>query len=129
VDERRGLQRLDQVAAADDLEVLFGLLLERGDGRNDVTVEERRVVPLQRLQRARGHVLLRRIERAGYRIVLRLIRPVRFEDLVGLAAEHELAIPGVEAGRGNIDRLVEVWKRPAAESKAACGIFLRSAGR
>lgn len=45
--ERRGLQRLNQIAAANDLKILSRLNLERGYGRYDVTAEHRRIVPLQ----------------------------------------------------------------------------------
>src|SRR5258706_15521918 len=41
VNERCGLQRLNEIAAADDLKVVSGLPLERGDGRNDVTAKHR----------------------------------------------------------------------------------------
>ena len=47
VDQVVAHQRLGELAAADDLEVLSGLLLELGDRLGDVALEQTRVAPRQ----------------------------------------------------------------------------------
>src|SRR5204863_8439591 len=91
--------------------------------------DQRRVVPMELLQRARGHVLPGRVERLRNRVVGRLIWPVRLEDLVGPAAELELAVLAVEAVHGAAHLLVPVAERPATEGKTAARIFIGAARR
>lgn len=129
VDQRGGLQRPDQVPAADDLQVGAHLRLERGDCRGDIAMQQGRVVPAQSGQRARRNMLLRGIERRRNRVALRLIRPERREYLVSPAPEHQLAVPAVEPRSRDVHALVRVVEHPTAKGKTAGGIFFRSAGR
>jgi len=57
VDQCCGLQRLDQIAAADNLQVRARLLLEGDDCRNDIAMKQGRVVPVERRQGARRDIL------------------------------------------------------------------------
>jgi hypothetical protein len=78
-------QRLHELGAAYHVKVLAVLLLQRGHGLGDITTEDRRVLPLQRLgERPRRHVLRQRVQRLGDDLLLLGGgRPVSREDLVG----------------------------------------------
>jgi hypothetical protein len=56
VDEMMPEQRLDELSAAMDLELVTGFTLEIGNASHDVVGDQRRVVPLHALQRSRDNV-------------------------------------------------------------------------
>src|SRR6185369_396445 len=127
--QRCGLQRLNQIAAADDLQVGARLGLESGDCRDYIAVEQRRVVPVERRQCARSNMLFCRIECPRNRMVIGLVWPVRFEYLVGPATKYQLAILAVETCCRDVHAFVPIVEHPAAKGKTAGRVFFRSAGR
>jgi len=85
VDEVVADQGLDEIAAAENADVLVGLRLELGDSVRNVAVEQGRVLPRQRFgQCVGGDVLRDAAEYIGEGVVLRL-GPEVVEPLVGSA--------------------------------------------
>ena len=87
----RRMQRLDQLAAAQDQDVLARLLLEPGHGLGRVALEQRGVLHGSgSVERRRGDVLLRVVEHLGERVVGPL-GPDLEEVLVGPPPEQQRA--------------------------------------
>ena len=81
---------MKQIAAANHLQVGARLGLESDDCRDDIAVEQGRVVPVERRQRARGNMLLRSMDIDGSGVFI-----------------ANLASPGLVAETGNFRKTVE----------------------
>ena len=124
-------QRLDQLGAADHVHVIAVFLLQRAHRVGDVALEQRRVLPAERLaERRRRHVLRLRVQRlCDHLLLLRRVRPVGREDLVGAAPEQEAARLDDAPERPPPGGLVLLWrmfqppclKPPLVSSSAAPG--------
>ena len=89
-----------------------------------------RALPGQRAgERAAGDVLGDAVEQAGERDLLRSVRPVVGEDLVGPSAEEQ----GVHAPRlleqDLAGLLVQQWRLPSAVREAAVAVLVGPSGR
>src|SRR5215470_10349316 len=123
-------ERLRQLAAAVNLQLVPGLLLEPGDLGGQVAAEHRGVVPVGGGERGRRHVLRQRVELARDWVVgIGDLGPVAAEDLVRLAAEQERVGAAEPAGDGLAEILVAVRERPAPVFEPAVAVLVRPAGR
>ena len=128
VDEVAFPQRLDQLSAAQDPEVLARLLLEPGHGIRRIALQERRVHPRKRLLKRGGRdVLLAVVEHLGIGVVLS-VGPDGGEVLVGAPPEQQRPAPGHPLSHLAAHDLVVARRRPAAVLEAAAGVLV-GAGR
>jgi hypothetical protein len=115
IDEVVVHQRLGEGGAPPDQDVRAGSLLELGDARGDVVADDRRVVPVGRLE-GRGDDVLRKRVHPDREVAFDLLhrRPGSGEPLVGDPPEEE------SVARGELVALVlrqvvtEIRKRPVA---------------
>jgi hypothetical protein len=124
VDETQTQQRLHEVEAANEVDVVM-TLLEGGDAPGEVTGDRRRPVPRERLsQRSDGDVVGDAVDLTGERDVLGSFRPVVGEDLIGPSAEQQ----GVHAlcllEHGVAGLLVQQWCLPPAVREAAVAVLV-----
>jgi hypothetical protein len=119
-------QRLDEAGAAVHRELRAVVRLQRGDVLGDVALDERGVVPFDPVERGRGDVLAHGVQLVRDRALV--VRPMRGEDLVRAAPEHQLVRPR-PVRDGLPHDVVEIRDRPAAVREAAGGVLLRTAGR
>src|SRR5215471_2624924 len=118
VDEAVAQQRLDQVAAAMHLQLRAVALLERRDALGGVPLDQDRSAPLERGMTARRDVLGGLVQGLGAGL-LRGVRPVGGEDVVGLAPENEVERGAHRLAHDLAHLLVPVVHRPAAVPEAA----------
>jgi hypothetical protein len=135
VDELVSQQRLEQVAASPDLQLVTGFLLQRPHCRDDVAGHEAsgvRVLAAPRgigvAEGARHHVLGERVDRRGDGVGgVGLIGPVAAEDVERSATEQERAGVTVELGDELADGGVRERSLPAAVGEPVAGILVGTA--
>jgi hypothetical protein len=113
-------QQVGAVAALD--------LSHRGD---DVQTQGAAVLPRECRGMVGGDMLGDAVEQVGDPLVrrtLRHVRPVRGEDVVGAASEHQFERT-LERAAHHFFAFGGVGPDPAAVGEAAAGVFLRAAGR
>ena len=133
VDELVLQQRLEQLAASPDLQLVAGFVLQRPHRGDDVAGHEVRGVGVLAAPRGiglaerAGHdVLGQRVDRRGDGVGrFGLVGPVAAEDLERPATEQEGAGVAVELGDELADRRVVERRLPAAVGEGVAGILLR----
>src|SRR5829696_976174 len=126
IDEVVAQQRLDQVPAAMHLQLRTIFLLECRDALGRVSLYQHRLAPLQRGMTPRRNILGGVFQRPGPSL-LRGVRPVRCEDIVGLASENELERPAHRLAHDLTHLIVPVVHPPAAVREAAAIVLFGSA--
>src|SRR5829696_1332003 len=130
VDQVVAYQGLDEVAASEHHKVLLRTLPQLGHGLARVALEERGVLPGERLaQGPRRDVLLRSVEHVGERVRLWLVGPEVVEVLVRAPAEQERASGGDPPSRDVRHDLVAVADLPPAEAELAARVLVGPARR
>jgi hypothetical protein len=129
VDEAGAQQGLQEVETADDVDLVMARL-QFGDAPDEVAGEERRLLPGKWLgERAAGDVLGDTVQQSGERDLLRGVRPVVGEDLVGPPAEEQC----VHARRLFEDDTARLRVRhrrlPPAVGESAVGVLVDRTGR
>jgi hypothetical protein len=122
-------ERLDQVGAADHVDLTAVLALERTDLLGDVAAQHGRVVPVPALERPRRDVLRHGVELARDGILVADQRPVGAEDLVRPPPEQQrLAALGV-LDHATAELLVGERHEPAPVFEPAARVLVRRARR
>jgi hypothetical protein len=118
-------QRLGELAAAVDLELVAGLALQLGDLVDDVPAQQRGVGPLQPVQGRGGDVLGQLVEPGGDRVgLVGDLRPEAGEDLVGAAPQQEGVGRGDPVDHQSAHVVVGVGELPAALAELVAGVLL-----
>src|SRR5262245_56526989 len=128
VDEFGGDQRLQQLAAAPDMQRRPVRCLEMADLLNDVAVNTLRFLPVKTVEAARDDVFRCLVERLGDRVVA-LIRPVGGEDLVGSAPQKHVELTGDSLANGLVHAIVHEGHGLASVGELAARILLGATGR
>src|SRR6266511_2987013 len=125
VDEIVAHERLREVSTAVHLELPPGVGLQPGDPLGDVALDERRVVPLDRVERPRRDVFRHPIQHRGDPVVgVGDAGPVRGEDLVRLAPEQEPVRGGDRVFHCLSEHVVGVRDRPPAVVEPAAAVLV-----
>ena len=135
VDELVLQERLQQVAAAPDLELVTGLVLQCLHGGDQVTGHEASGVGVLAAprrfvfgERVRHDVLGQRVDRRGDRVVgLGLVGPVAAEDVERPATEQERTGVAVQLGHELAERRVGERRLPPPVLEPVAGIFVGAA--
>src|SRR5215207_5937849 len=101
-------------------------VLERCDAFGRLTLDQDRVAPLKRGMTPRRDVLGGVVQWLGAGL-LRGVRPVRGEDVVGLASENEVERHAHRLAHDLTHQLVPIVHRPATVREAAAVVLSRSA--
>jgi hypothetical protein len=128
VDEFGGDQRLQQFAAAPDMQRRPVRCLKLADLLNNVAVNTLRFLPVETVEAARDDVFRRLVERLGDRVVA-LVRPVGGEDLVGPAPQKHVELTGDSLANGLVQAIVQEGHGPASVGESVPRILLRATGR
>jgi hypothetical protein len=129
VDEVALHQRLDQLSASEDHEILARLFLQPCHGARGVALEKRGVAPRERLlQGGRRHVLLAAVDHRGVGVVLRLLGPDGGEVLVGPSLEQQRPALGDAFCHHAAHDRIGVGRRPAAVLEAVAAVLVGVAG-
>jgi hypothetical protein len=129
VDQIGGDQRLQQFAAAPDMQRRPVRCLKLADLLNNVAVNTLRFLPVETVEAARDDVFRRLVERLGDRVVA-LVRPVAGEDLVGPAPEKHVELTGDNLANGLVHQgVVHEGHGPASVGEPVARILLGPTGR
>jgi hypothetical protein len=128
VDEFGGDQRLQQFAAAPDMQRRPVRCLKLADLLNNVAVNTLRFLPVKTVEAARDDVFRRLVERLGDRVVA-LVRPVGGEDLVGPAPQKHVELTGDSLANGLVQAIVQEGHGPASVGEPVPRILLGATGR
>ena len=126
VDQPFWHQRLDELTAAHDLEVLARLLLQLSNSSGHLPLEQGRVRPWQWLaKRARRNVLRRHVESVLERAVLGL--PVAQHVLVAAPSEQQTATLDHPLAKRSAGHVIVARHRPPALLEAAPPVLVGTA--
>src|SRR5262245_37415240 len=126
VNEFGGDQRLQQFAAAPDMQWQPVRCLEPADLLDDVTVNALGFLPFKTLETVRDDVFSRFVERLGD--VAALLWPVGGEDLVGPAAQEHVEFIGDRLAHGLVHAFVHEGHGPPSEGEPVARILLGATG-
>ena len=127
VDEFGGNQRLQQFAAAPDVQGGPVRCLKLADFSNNVAVNALRFVPAKTIEAVRGDVFRCLVERLGDRPAL--VRPVGREDLVGPAAQKHVELAGDSLANGLFHAFVQEGHGPASVGEPIRRVLFGTTGR
>src|ERR671936_1031009 len=128
VDEVGGDQRLQQFAAAPNMQRRPIRCLQPADLVHDITVYALRGLPVELVEAARDDVFRRFVEGLRNRVVA-LVRPVAGEDLVGPASQKHVELTGDRLVNGLARGVVHEGHGPASVGEPVTRILLGATGR
>src|ERR687888_848026 len=128
VDEFGGDQRLQQFAAAPNMQRRPIRCLQPADLVHDMTADVLRALPVELVEAARDDVFRRLVERLRNRVVA-LVRPVGGEDLVGPASQKHVELTRDSLANGLVQGVVQEGHGPASVGEPVPRILLGAAGR
>src|SRR5687768_15907760 len=108
VDELGGDQRLQQIAAAPNMELGPGRCLQPAELVYDILAQALRGLPVDSLEGARDDVFRRLVERLPDRVVV-VVRPIGDPDLVGPASQEQVELTGDSLAYSLLPGVVEEW--------------------
>src|SRR5687768_9390301 len=127
VDEFGGDQRLQQIAAAPNMELGPGRCLQPAELVYDILAQALRGLPVDSLEGARDDVFRRPVERLPYRVVV-VVRPIGDPERVGPASQEQVELTGDSLAYRLLPGVVEEWHGPAALGEPVPRVLLGATG-
>src|SRR5215813_7112599 len=128
VDEIGADQRLQQRAAAPDVQLRPNRCHQPADLVHDIAAYALRGLPAESVEGARDDVFRRLVERLRDRVVA-LVRPVGGEELVGPTSEQHVELTGDSLANGLVQGVVPEGHDPAPVGEPVPRILLGATGR
>src|SRR5688500_2324144 len=127
VDEFGGDQRLQQIAAAPNMELGPGRCLQPAELVYDILAQALRGLPVDSLEGARDDVFRRPVERLPDRVVV-VVRPIGDPDVVGPASQEKVELTADGLAYSLLRGGVEEWHGPAALGEPVPRVLLGATG-